>query len=154
MTADAHVNCIDGHAHVAPLSFLNVVAGAAKPLGVKVERTADGHAIEFPHMPKLGPAGGRLVELENRAGWMVSQSVTHQVTGAWLDIVGYTLSARREAEWVHLLNEHIATEVAGAGDAFRALATVPLRSGDAAARELERAVSEGGGRGLPAEDVL
>ena len=155
MTTDAHVNCIDGHAHVAPFSFLNVVAGAAKPLGVKVERRADGHAIEFPHMPKLRPAGGRLVELENRAGWMASHGVTHQVTDAWLDIVGYTLSARREVEWVHLLNEHIAAEVAGAGDAFRALATVPLRSGDSAVRELEWAVNEGGmvGAMVPSDPV-
>ena len=155
MTTDSNANCIDGHAHLAPLSFLNVVAGAAKSLGVKVERTVDGHAIEFPHMPRLRPAGGRLVELENRAGWMVAQGVTHQVTGAWLDIVGYTLPAKREIEWVHLLNEHIAAEVAGAGDAFRALATVPLRSGDAAARELEWAVNEGGmvGAMVPSDPV-
>ena len=84
---------------------------------------------------------------------MESENVTHQITGAWLDIVGYTLTAKRELEWVHLLNEHMAAEVAGAGDKFRALATVPLRSGDAAARELEFAVTELGMTGamLPSD---
>ena len=152
---DTHDCCIDGHAHVAPLSFLNVVQGAAKSLGVKVERTPEGHSIAFPHMPKLRPAGGRLVELESRADWMRSEGVTHQVTGPWLDAVGYTLPPKREVEWVHLLNEHMAAEVSSSGDKFRALATVPLRSGGAAAKELEDAVTQHGmvGAMVPSDPV-
>jgi aminocarboxymuconate-semialdehyde decarboxylase len=155
MTTAPHTNCIDGHAHLAPRSFLNVVAGASKAFGVKVERSEDGHAVSLPHMPKLRPAGGRLVELDSREGWMAAQGVTHQVTGPWLDIVGYTLPPKREIEWVHLLNEHVAADVSGAGDAFRALAAVPLRSGDAAARELEWAVNEAGmvGAMVPSDPV-
>ncbi len=144
MMAEAYTNCIDGHAHLAPLSFLNEVAKAPKAFGVKVERTDSGHAVSLPYMPKLRPAGGRLVELERREDWMTAEGVTHQVTGPWLDIVGYTLPAKKEIEWVHLLNEHLAASASSAGDAFRALATVPLRSGDAAARELEWAVNEAG----------
>jgi aminocarboxymuconate-semialdehyde decarboxylase len=153
MANDAHAGCIDGHAHMAPLSFLNVVQGSAKALGVKVERTDDGHSITFPNMPPLRAAGGRLVDLEGRNEWMASEGVTHQITGAWLDIVGYTLTAKRELEWVHLLNEHMAAEVGAAGDKFYALATVPLRSGDAAAHELEYAVTKLGMAGamLPSD---
>ena len=155
MTTDPHANCIDCHAHLAPLSFLNVVQGAAKSFGITVDRTADGHAVDFPNMPKLRPAGGRLVDLESRVDWMESQGITHQVTGPWLDIVGYTLPARKEVEWVHLLNEHMAADLAAAGDRFRPLATVPLRSGDAAARELEWAVSSAGmvGAMVPSDPV-
>ncbi|MDA1035903.1 MAG: amidohydrolase family protein [Chloroflexi bacterium] len=155
MTTKPHANCIDGHAHLAPLSFLNVVQGAAKSFGVKVERTADGHAVDFPNMPKLRPAGGRLVDLDSRGEWMESQGVTHQVTGPWLDVVGYTLPARKEVEWVRLLNEHMAADVSASGDQFRALAAVPLRSGDAAAKELEWAVEKAGmvGAMVPSDPV-
>ena len=150
-----HMTCIDGHAHLAPLSFLNVAQGSAKSLGVKVERAADGHAITFPNLPKLRPAGGQLVELDVREPWMASEGVTHQVVGAWTDIMGYTLPTKKEVEWVHLLNEHMAAEASGAGDAFSALASVPLRSGDEAARELEHAVTNLGMAGamLPSNPV-
>ncbi len=136
----AHAGCIDGHAHLAPLSFLNVVQASAKSLKVEVDRTPQGHALRFPNMPELRPAGGRLVELAPRAEWMASEGVTRQITAAWLDIVGYTLPPQVEVDWVRLLNEHMAAETAAAGDGFSALATVPLRSGAAAATELEYAV--------------
>jgi aminocarboxymuconate-semialdehyde decarboxylase len=141
MTQSQHRGSIDGHAHLVPLSFLNVIQASAKSLGVEVERTADGHAVSFPNLPKLRPAGGKLVDLAGRDEWMASVGAKRQVTGAWTDMVGYTLPAKRELEWVRLLNEHMAAEAASAGDAFSALATIPMRSGDAAAEELEYAVN-------------
>ena len=155
MTTHAHAGCIDAHAHLAPRSFLEDVARSATAFGVTVEHTEQGHAVKLPGMPGLRPASGRLVELGVRRDWMASQNVTHQVTGAWLDVVGYTLPPKAEAEWVHLLNEHMAEDVRAAGPSFRALATVPLRSGDAAAKELEWAVDNGSmvGAMVPSDPV-
>jgi aminocarboxymuconate-semialdehyde decarboxylase len=155
MTSRPHAVSIDGHAHLAPLSFLNVVQGSAKALGVKSERTDQGHALTFPNIPRLRPAGGSLVELEGRDQWMANKGVKHQVAGAWTDIMGYTLPPKKEIEWVHLLNEHMAAEASGAGDAFSVLASLPLRSGDAAAKELDYAVTNLGMAGamLPSDPV-
>ncbi|MEE8519528.1 MAG: hypothetical protein V3S98_10430, partial [Dehalococcoidia bacterium] len=100
MDQTQHASSIDGHAHLVPLSFLNVVQASAKSLGVEVERTPDGHAVSFPNLPKLRPAGGRLVDLAGRDEWMSSVGASRQVTGAWTDMVGYTLPPKIEVEWV------------------------------------------------------
>ena len=47
--------CIDGHAHLAPLSFLQEIERSGKSFGVEVERTPDGHSLTFPNLAKLRP---------------------------------------------------------------------------------------------------
>ncbi|MEX2430763.1 MAG: amidohydrolase family protein, partial [Dehalococcoidia bacterium] len=151
----ATTTCIDGHAHFVPLGFLKELEQSGMAFGVEVQQTPGGHALTFPGLPSLRPAGGRLVNLESRAEWMEAENVSVQMTGAWLDITGYSLLADREAEWVHLLNEHLAAETREAGNAFKALASVPLREGKSAARELEYAVRELGMAGamVPSDPV-
>jgi aminocarboxymuconate-semialdehyde decarboxylase len=108
---------------------------------VKVEETPDGYAFTFPNLPRLRPAGGSLVETTPRLEWMDQQGIGVQSLGAWLDIQGYSLPKDQEAQWVRLLNEHIAQTALESSGRFKGLAAVPLRSGELAARELEYAVT-------------
>ena len=150
----AHI-CTDIHAHIAPLSFLQEVKRSASSFGVEVEETPTGHAITFPGLPRLRPAGGGLSETENRARWMDTNGIDRQILAVWLDIQGYTLPKDKEVPWVRLLNEHISQISAGSGGRYGALAAVPLRDGDLAAKELEYAVTKLGMSGtmLPSDPV-
>ena len=71
---------------------------------------------------------------------MRDNGVGSQYMAAWLDIQGYTMAADKEADWVRLLNEHMVQTARDSGSAFRAIAAVPMRDGEKAARELEYAV--------------
>ena len=150
----AHI-CTDIHAHIAPLSFLQEVKRSASSFGVEVEETPTGHAITFPGLPRLRPAGGGLSETENRARWMEDNGIDRQILAVWLDIQGYTLPKDKEVPWVRLLNEHISQISAGSGGRYGGLAAVPLRDGDLAAKELEYAVTKLGMSGtmLPSDPV-
>ena len=147
--------CTDTHAHIAPLAFLQEVKRSASSFGVEVEETPAGHAITFPGLPRLRPAGGGLCDTEDRAGWRESNGVDRQILAAWLDIQGYTLPKEIEATWVRLLNEHISQIGSDSGGRYVGLAAVPLRDGDLAAKELEYAVTTLGMAGtmLPSDPV-
>ena len=131
---------IDVHAHIAPTSFLKEVQKSAKAFGVEVEETDAGHALTFPGLPTLRAAGGSLSDTLARTQWMRENGVGSQYMAAWLDIQGYTMAADKEADWVRLLNEHMVRTARDSGSAFRAIAAVPMRDGEKAARELEYAV--------------
>jgi aminocarboxymuconate-semialdehyde decarboxylase len=141
MSQQALGESIDVHAHIAPLSFLREVSKSGHSFGVEVEETPDGYALTFPNLPRLRPAGGSLVETHTRLEWMGHQGVETQYLSAWLDIQGYSLPKDKEAQWVRLLNEHIAQTVLERSGRFKGLAAVPLQDGELAARELERAIA-------------
>jgi len=86
---------------------------------------------------------------------MESNGVDRQILAAWLDIQGYTLPKDIEVTWVRLLNEHISQIASDSGGRYGGLAAVPLRDGDAAAKELEYAVTTLGMSGtmLPSDPV-
>ncbi len=130
---------IDAHAHLAPKSFLQEIA-RSRAFDVDVEETPQGHAVQFPRLPKLRPAGGGLVDTAVRRPWMEANGVTSQYFGVWLDIQGYTLPNTQAADWSRLLNEHLARAAGDGGVAFKALASVPVQDGEAAARALEYAI--------------
>ena len=140
MAQETPTGFIDVHAHIAPTSFLKEVHKSGKSFGVDVEETDGGHALTFPGLPTLRAAGGSLADTVTRSEWMQEQGIGSQYMAAWLDIQGYTLSKDKEAEWVRLLNEHMAQTAKDSGDAFRSIAAVPLRDGVKSALELEYAV--------------
>jgi aminocarboxymuconate-semialdehyde decarboxylase len=141
MTQPVVSEAIDIHAHIAPLSFLREISKLGHSFGVEVEETSDGYVLTFPNLPRLRPAGGSLAETHSRLEWMGHQGVGTQYLAAWLDIQGYSLPKDKEAQWVRLLNEHIAQTAQERSGRFRALAAVPLRDGELAARELEHAIT-------------
>ena len=157
MTA-IHSSRIDSHAHIVPPDLVQEARKSGATLGVTVEDTDQGPALQFDGLVHLRPVGG-LARLEPRLEWMEQQGLSLQILGSWLDIQGYTLSARNAATWARIFNEHLAQVVRAHPGRFAALATVPVQDGALAAGELEYAVNELGMLGAmlaadPAEQDL
>jgi aminocarboxymuconate-semialdehyde decarboxylase len=131
---------IDTHAHIVPSGLVDEARTSGKSLGVTVEDTDRGPALQFEGLVQLRPLGG-LTQLEPRLEWMAKQGLDQQILASWLDIHGYTLSPDNAATWARLFNEHLAQVVDSNGDTFRGLATVPIQDGTMAAKELEYAVN-------------
>jgi aminocarboxymuconate-semialdehyde decarboxylase len=132
---------IDSHAHIVPSSLVDEARTSGKSLGVTVEDTDRGPALQFEGLAHLRSLGG-LAQLEPRLEWMTTQGLDHQILASWLDIHGYTLSPDSAATWARLFNEHLAELVGSNGDTFKGLATVPIQDGTMAAKELEYAVTK------------
>ena len=132
---------IDTHAHIVPESLVEEARAAGRTLGVTVEDTDSGPALQFQGLVPLRPLGG-LARMEPRLEWMERQGVGIQILASWLDIQGYTLPAAHAATWARLFNEHLAQVINDNPGRFRGLATVPLQDGALAARELEYAVNK------------
>lgn len=138
---------IDSHAHIVPPALIDEARKSGSTLGVSVEDTDRGPALQFEGLAHLRPVGG-LAQLEPRLEWMEQQGLSLQIIGSWLDIQGYTLSAESAATWARLFNENLADVVRSHPGRFAALATVPVQDGTLAAQELEYAVKELGMLGV------
>ena len=138
---------IDSHAHIVPPDLIDEARKSGASLGITVEDTERGPALQFDGLTHLRPVGG-LARLEPRLEWMEQQGLSLQILGSWLDIQGYTLSAESAATWARLFNEHLAEVAKAHPGRFAALATVPVQDGTLAARELEYAVKELGMLGV------
>ena len=132
---------IDTHAHIVPESLVDEARRSGATLGVTVEDTEQGPALQFEGLTRLRPVGG-LARMEPRFEWMEQQGLGLQVLASWLDIQGYTLTADSAATWARLFNEHLAQVVTGHPGRFKGLATVPVQDGELAARELTYAVQQ------------
>ena len=149
---------IDSHAHIVPPDLIDEARKSGASLGITVEDTERGPALQFEGLVHLRPVGG-LARLEPRLEWMEQQKLSLQILGSWLDIQGYTLPAENAATWARLFNEHLAEVVRVHPGRLAALATVPVQDGALAAREVEYAVNELGMLGVmlatdPAEQDL
>ena len=138
---------IDSHAHIVPPSLIDEARKSGASLGVSVEDTERGPALQFDGLVHLRPVGG-LARLEPRLEWLEQQGLALQILGSWLDIQGYTLSADNAAAWARLFNENLADVIRSHPGKFAGLATVPVQDGTLAARELEYAVKELGMLGV------
>lgn len=132
---------IDTHAHIVPPTLVDEARKSGASLGVTVEDTDNGPALQFDGLVPLRPLAGSLAQLEPRLEWMDKQGLGIQILASWLDIHGYTLAADNAATWARLFNEHLAQTIASHQDRFRGLATVPIQDGALAAKELEYAVT-------------
>ena len=137
---------IDTHAHIVPESLVDEARRSGSSLGVNVEDTDRGPALQFEGLTHLRPVGG-LAQMGPRLEWMDRQGVNLQVLASWLDIQGYTLSSANAAAWARLFNEHLNRVVNAHPGRFRGLATVPVQDGELAARELSYAVEQLGFQG-------
>lgn len=134
-------NLIDSHAHIVPETLVEEVRKSGSTLGISVEDTDRGPALQFAGLPHLRPVGG-LAQMGTRLEWLEKQGLGMQIVSSWLDIQGYTLTADHAATWARLFNEHLADVISNNPGKFQALATVPVQDGELAARELEFAVNE------------
>ena len=127
---------LDLHAHYVPPSLI----AAARQTRLPVAYDQDANAVVFPSGPSR-PIGAALTDLERRREWNEERSIDLQVLSPWMDITGDDLEGGDAAEWCRLSNDAVAEDIKGS-DSFRAFASLPVSSGEAAAAELERAVTE------------
>ena len=67
-----HLARIDSHAHIVPPDLIDEARKSGASLGVSVEDTERGPALQFDGLVHLRPVGG-LARLEARLEWMEQQ---------------------------------------------------------------------------------
>ena len=87
---------IDSHAHIVPETLVEEARRSGRSLGITVEDTDQGPALQFEGLVHLRPLGG-LARMEPRLEWMDQQGLGTQILASWLDIQGYTLTAENAA---------------------------------------------------------
>lgn len=127
---------IDVHAHYVSPGLLDQAASSASPVAVDEAE----HRLIFPSGPSR-PIPNSLLELTERSAWMDRRFIRIQIVSPWMDILGVDLSGPDQALWCRMYNDTVADDLEGA-PRFRAMAALPVSSGEWAAEELERAVSE------------
>lgn len=152
------MQAIDIHAHYLPPLLVQRVRERNFPY-VHIEDIAGG-TVRF----KVGseswtrPVSPALMNLQGRVESLTKQNIDLQFNAGWLDIFGYSLSPEDGAEWSRFLNETLLEAIqAEGGERFASLASVPLQSGEHAARELAAAKQAGHlgvmiGTWIPSED--
>jgi aminocarboxymuconate-semialdehyde decarboxylase len=136
---------IDVHAHHIPSVVIQRIKEEGPACGVQVAATgAEGPQLRFGQEAAPGrPIIKELLDLEYKKKLLQEQNLRHQVLSTWLDTTGYSLPAEQGCRWSRLLNDSMARELEQSAEGkFTGIATVPLQSGEKAAEELERAVSE------------
>ena len=127
---------IDMHAHYLSPSALAVAARGRLP----VPFDPDSRVLDFPSGPSR-PVPPPLTDLAARSLWMEDRDVDLQVFSPWMDVAGDDLDPTAAEAWCRVLNDGCAADLVG-DSRFRALAALPVADGEAAARELARAVGE------------
>jgi len=139
-------NLIDIHAHFIPRSLID---------GARAGRGFDGLTLGVrdgaPHLVhRQGyayPVKSEFHDPTARLEAMDRLGIDAALVSVSPTIYFYTVGAARGTDHARSTNDALAAHVAQAPDRLSALATIPLQSSRAAARELERAVSTLGFRG-------
>lgn len=130
---------IDIHAHCVPAEAVRLLMQNGAEIGITIDEdrrpVINGRTVSMPIRDDLIDRSLRLAAMD-RAG------INIQVLSNWIDLTAYGLDPDSGARWSRLMNEALATEAAVDPGRFLAMATVPLQSPDAAARELAYAVDE------------
>jgi len=140
---------IDVHAHYVPPELLDVLARRAPDFGLSLQHGPNCQcAIHFDTGPKIRPFFADLVEpVDKRLASMDAAGVDRQVLSSWCDIFGPHLAPEPAGAWHRFLNDQLIRLRDRHKERFSMLASVPLPYGDAAAAELERAVTKLGAVG-------
>jgi aminocarboxymuconate-semialdehyde decarboxylase len=102
--------------------------------------------VQIPGDPPARPLLPALYDLQAQRARLAQGAFDAVVVGPLMDLAGYGLPAEQGATLSRLVNESLASELAGE-DAIWGLATVPLQAPEAAAAELRYAVEHLGLRG-------
>jgi len=133
---------IDIHAHGVPRQFLDEVK-RTRLGGVEVAAAdGGGYILTFPGCKPLRPAAGIMLDFTQRLAWLDGQGMEQQLIGPWLDVHGQELPSSDGQTWVRQLNDAMAETVATSGRRLLAHATLHLADAQAAARELDRCVTQ------------
>jgi aminocarboxymuconate-semialdehyde decarboxylase len=131
----------DVHAHCVPDGLAEALAAAGGPLGLEMLQSADSIRIRIAGSRTTPPLNPLLADLPARLAAMDRMGVARQLVSPFIDLTAYELEPAAGARYSRLFNELLAATVEQAPDRLHALATVPLQSGEPAARELEYAVA-------------
>ena len=135
------MSMIDMHAHYLSPSALTSAARG----GLPVPFDPDSRVLDFPSGPSR-PVPPPLTDLAARSPWIEERNIDLQVLSPWMDVAGDDLDPAAAETWCRVLNDGCAADLAG-DSRFMALAALPVADGEAAARELARAVGQLGFRG-------
>jgi aminocarboxymuconate-semialdehyde decarboxylase len=147
---------IDVHAHYVPRAILERLQenGAEYGIAVLGSSPACNQCLQFGYGLKVRPFFARLVEdVAARIEHMDRQKIRKQVLSIWADIFGYALPAPQGRAWHRLLNQCLGDWCAKDPAHFAWLASGYMPNAADAARELERAVSEGAVGGVVAANL-
>ncbi|MGI9425192.1 MAG: amidohydrolase family protein [Hyphomicrobiaceae bacterium] len=134
---------IDSHAHFVPRPIIDALRGG-KPEFPNLASEATDNSV------KLSFSGGAwtrslspgLFDAAQRLDWMDSQNIDRQVVGPWLDMTGYELPEAEGVAWSTWLNAELLS-FSKDNARFVPLATLPLQSGEAAAKVLRDCMRDG-----------
>lgn len=141
---------IDAHAHYVPKQILDTLERESARYGVEIVAPppACQRCVRFEYGMQIRPFFPGLVQTpEERIDAMLSIGIDRQILALWCDIFGYRLRGEKAAAWHRLMNDSLAAICRRHPAAFSWLASGALPDAAAAARELERAVTQAGAVG-------
>jgi aminocarboxymuconate-semialdehyde decarboxylase len=138
----------DVHAHCIPAGLLTDLERHGPDIGVTVDRSGGKATVAFDGRYTTAPLRSELTDRELRVETMDRTGIDVQVLASWIDLTGYQLRPKDGIAWSRIVNERLAEEAATDSDRFLALGTIPLQNPEAAANELEYAMSELGMAGV------
>ena len=134
---------IDIHAHYVPQALLDdLVANRHGFPSIKTTAEKNAIRVAFNQEEPKRPVIPAMSDAALRRRWLEEQSIDKQVVAGWVDLFGYSLAPDEGADWARFLNEHMLKGITQV-ERFVPLATVPLQSGERAARVLEDALNAG-----------
>ena len=133
---------VDVHAHCIPPSFRDWLEHSGRAHGAELVETAKGICVRFNSGFTSGPMRDTLGDLEQRIADMDRMGIEVQLLAGWIDLTGYDLAGSEGLSYSQAQNDCLAEEAAREPSRLRPVATLPLQDGAAAAKELERAMSE------------
>jgi aminocarboxymuconate-semialdehyde decarboxylase len=132
---------IDVHAHCVPSELLPILSADGGRFGIEVLGT-DPVRLRIAGQRTTPPLHPALTDLPARLAAMDAMGVARQLVSPFIDLTAYELEATTGGRYSRLFNELLAATADRAPQRLRALATVPLQSGELAARELEHALTK------------
>lgn len=132
----------DVHAHCIPPSFRDWLQRSGLSQGVATLETSRGNCVQFNGGFVSAPLREDLSDMTQRIADMDRMGVDIQLLAGWIDLTGYDLAPNHGLTYARAQNDCLAEEASKEPARLRPVATLPLQDPAAAAKELERAMSE------------
>jgi len=140
---------IDVHAHYVPPDSLKLAGEIGRGHGLKLETNERGRSVVTRDgKPYLNQLKAEFSDLDLRLSIMDHQGVDMQALAPAGSYFFYWMPAADALEYARWLNDQIAQAAGKHPRRFVGLASVPMQDGAMAAKELERAVTQLGLRGV------
>jgi aminocarboxymuconate-semialdehyde decarboxylase len=137
---------VDIHAHFFPEAFLRLIESEGAPHGLTLRTAPEGPTIMIGHVP-IGPIARGYYDLDARLRDMDRQRVTIHALSLTAPMT-YWADGDLGVRASRVVNDAMADAARRHPDRFVGLATLPMRTPEAAAVEASRAVKELGLRGV------